>query len=65
MEQNKEPEPSYENLVFMDEYPHLQERAERRRAAKFLLYHSDMGDTTLIITFPERITDEGIPDGAA
>jgi hypothetical protein len=56
-----EREPDYENVVFIDEYPHLTARREVKLALGGLkrIVNNDM---TVILPFPER---EDTPDGAA
>ena len=44
-----EQEPDTENVVYMDEYPHLTERARLRRMGQLTLFSSDMGNTTLTL----------------
>ena len=55
-------EPDYENVVFIDEYPHLM---ERRRVKQMLgqLTLAVNTDPNQLILFPERPDDP--PDGAA
>lgn len=55
-----EKEPDTENVVYMDEYPHLEERCRLRRMGQMTLFSSDMGETTIsLFELPEP------PDGAA
>jgi hypothetical protein len=55
-----EEEPNTENLVYMDEYPHLAEKVRLRRMGQLVLFESEMGNTTLtLFELPEP------PDGAA
>lgn len=55
----QEPTPDTENVVYMDEYPHLEERVRLRRMGQLVLFESDMGNTVL------TLFEEDTPDGAA
>lgn len=55
-----EQEPNTENVHYIDEYPHLEERVRLRRMGQLTLFASEMGNTTLVLfELPEP------PDGAA
>lgn len=57
-----EQEPDYTNVVFMDEYPHLEQRVRLRRMGQLTLFASDMGNTTLVLY---ELPEGSPPDGAA
>jgi hypothetical protein len=44
-----EKEPDTENVVYIDEYPHLADKVRLRRMGQLTLFSSDMGNTTLIL----------------
>lgn len=54
-----EKEPDTENVVYLDEYPHLNERAKLRKMGQLVLFESDMGNTVVQFEIPEP------PDDAA
>lgn len=55
-----EQEPNTENVVYMDEYPHLEEKLRLKRMGQLVLFESDMGSTVLtLFELPEP------PDGSA
>lgn len=55
-----EQDPNTDNVHFLDEYPHLEERCKLRRMGQLTLFASEMGNTTLtLFEFPEP------PDDAA
>lgn len=54
------PEPEYENVVFIDEYPHLLERRKVRQALGQLTLAVNL-DPNQLLLFPEQPD----PDGAA
>lgn len=57
-----EKDPDVDNVVYLDEYPHLAEKVRLRRMGQLTLFASDMGNTTLVLyEFPEGSP----PDGAA
>lgn len=56
-----ETEPNTENVVYIDEYPHLEEKVRLKRMGQLALFESDMGHTVLtLFELPEDT-----PDGAA
>lgn len=56
----KDKEPDTENIHYLDEYPHLEQRVRLRRIGQLTLFASDMGNT--VITLYESSEP---PDGAA
>lgn len=57
-----EKEPDNENVVYLDEYPHLEEKVRLRRMGQLTLFSSDMGNTTLLLF---EMPEGSPPDGAA
>lgn len=57
-----EKEPDTENVVYMDEYPHIEERLRLKRMGQLTLFSSEMGDTNLILF---EMPEGSPPDGAA
>lgn len=57
-----EREPDYENVVFIDEYPHFIERRKVKHALGQLTLAVNSQDGQLLL-FPDRA--EELPDGAA
>lgn len=56
-----EQEPDTENVHYMDEYPHLEEKVRLRRMGQLVLFEPDNGHTVLtLFDLPEDT-----PDGAA
>lgn len=60
MEQDKNPDT--ENVVYLDEYPHIAERLRLRRMGQLVLFESEMGNTTLTLF---ELPEGSPPDGAA
>lgn len=54
-------EPNTENVVYIDEYPHLEEKVRLRRMGQLVLFESEMGHTVLTLF---ELPEDG-PDGAA
>lgn len=57
-----EQEPNTENVVYIDEYPHLAEKVRLRRMGQLVLFESEMGNTTLTLF---EMPEGSPPDGAA
>lgn len=56
-----ETEPNTENVVYIDEYPHIEERLRLKRMGQLALFEPDAGHVVLtLFDMPE----DG-PDGAA
>lgn len=54
-------EPNTENVVYIDEYPHLEQKVRLRRMGQLVLFESEMGHTVLTLF---ELPEDG-PDGAA
>lgn len=54
-----EEEPDTENVVYLDEYPHLEEKVRLRRMGQLLLFESEMGNTyQTLYVLPDRTPDD-------
>lgn len=58
----QEQTPDTENVVYMDEYPHLADRLRLRRMGQLTLFESEMGNTVLNLY---ELPEGSPPDGAA
>lgn len=60
MEQEQKPDTT--NVVYLDEYPHIEERLRLKRMGQLVLFESDMGNTVLTLF---EMPEGSPPDGAA